>query len=103
MAMEPIDSQALSTVRGGFGAILGALLQAAPGIMQGVSGIISASKGGGSTQTAAAPAQPPTAAPTSAAPSLQPPTQMASAPSGGGCRCCSDMLAPSVQNIVRIG
>ena len=48
--MELIDSQALATVRGGFGAILGALLQAAPGIMQGVSGIISASKSGGGSQ-----------------------------------------------------
>jgi len=41
-----IDSIDLEQVRGGFGAILGSLLQAAPGIMQGVSGIISASKAG---------------------------------------------------------
>jgi hypothetical protein len=102
--MEPIDSQALSSVRGGFGAILGALLQAAPTIMQGVSGIISASKGGGGNPpTTTAQLQPPATGPTSAAPS-QPPTQLAAAPSGGGCRCCSDMLgAASVQNIVRIG
>ena len=108
-AMEPIDSQALSTVRGGFGAILGALLQAAPGILQGVSGIISASKsGGGGGQTAVAQAQPPAAAaPPSAPPAMSaPPTQMASAPSGGSCGCCcSGMLprAPSVQNFVQIG
>ena len=103
--MEPIDSQALSTVRGGFGAILGALLQAAPSILNGVSGIISASRSGGSSpQTATAQAQPATMTPTSAAPSLStPPTQMAAAPSGGGCQCCSGMLGPSVQNIVRIG
>ena len=102
--MEPIDSQALSTVRGGFGAILGALLQAAPSILQGVSGIISASKsGGGGGQTAVAQAQPPAAAPAPPAAAAMP-TQMASAPSGGSCRCCCDMLsAASVQNFVRIG
>ena len=106
--MEPIDSQALENVRGGFGAILGALLQAAPGIINSVSGLVSASKGGGGGgQTAVAQTQPTAAAPMSTPPSMPAaPTQMASAPSGGSCACsCSSMLptAPSVQNSVRIG
>jgi hypothetical protein len=42
--MTPIDDTILATVRGGF---LGALLAAAPGILQGVTGIIGAAKGGG--------------------------------------------------------
>src|SRR5262245_1884755 len=108
--MEPIETQALETVRGGFGAILGALLQAAPGIINSVSGLVSASKGGGGggTQTAAAQTQPSPAAPLSA-PTAAAPTQMASGPTTSGpaasaCQCaCSMMGSPSVQNIVRIG
>jgi hypothetical protein len=105
--MEPIELQALETVRGGFGAILGALLQAAPGILQGVSGIISASKSGGSSATQATSAQPqtqPTAAgPLPAAGGGGPPTQMASAPAAGACQCACNLIAPaSVQNSVRI-
>src|SRR5678815_264339 len=108
-AMEPIDSQALENVRGGFGALLGALIQGAPGIINSISGLISASKGGGGGgQTAVAQAQSPAStAPMSTPPSMpEAPTQMASAPSGGSCACCcSGMLptAPSVQNSVRIG
>jgi hypothetical protein len=46
--MQPIDPAQLTNVIGGAGgAILGGLLKAAPGIMQGVSGIIGAAKGGG--------------------------------------------------------
>lgn len=102
--MEPIDLQTLSTVRGGFGAILGALLQSAPSIISSISGLVSASKGG-SGQTAVAQGQPPAAAPTGAPAQPASPTQMASAPSGGSspCSCCSGMLGPSVQNFVRIG
>jgi|SRR5687768_5272019 hypothetical protein len=105
--MEPIDTQALTTVRGGFGAILGALLQAAPGIINSVSGLVSASKGGGGAQTAQA--QPSATAPVSAPTGGPPmPTQMASGPTAGpaasACRCCADPIgAASVQNIVRIG
>jgi len=56
--MQPIDRQALAHVNGGFGALLGALLQAAPGILQGVSGIIGAARSGGSSGSApAGPAQ----------------------------------------------
>jgi len=42
-ALESLESTDLENVRGGF---LAALLGAAPGILQGVSGIISASKAG---------------------------------------------------------
>jgi hypothetical protein len=104
--IESIDTQALATVHGGFGAILGALLQAAPGILQGVSGIISASKGGGggATQTASAQPQAPAAGATAAASVAAAPTQMASAPAASACRCCCDPIgAASVQNNVRIG
>jgi hypothetical protein len=110
--IETIDTQALSTVHGGFGAILGALLQAAPGIISSVSGLVSASKGGGGAQTASAQAQPTAGAPTSLPPSAAmgptaAPTQMASGPSGpaaSACRCCCDPVgAASVQNMVRIG
>ena len=104
--MEPIEAQALETVRGGFGAILGALLQAAPGIINSVSGLVSASKGGGGAQTASTQPQPqPTAAgPLPAAGGGGPPTQMASGPAASGCQCACNLIAPaSVQNSVRIG
>jgi len=53
--MQPIQYEQLSTVVGGFGA----LLQAAGPILNGVANIIGASKGGGA---AAAPPPPPAAA-----------------------------------------
>ena len=105
--LEPIDTQALSTVHGGFAAILSALLQAAPGIISAFKG-----GGGGGPQMAGAQGQPTAAGPTSIPPGpaagpTAAPTQMASGPSGpaaSGCRCCSDpMGAASVQNMVRIG
>jgi hypothetical protein len=105
-AMEPIDPQALASVRGGFAALLGTLLQAAPGIIQAIGGL---SKGSGSGTTAPAQAQPTMAAPTMAAPGgAAPTTQMASSdPSGGGggaCRSgCDPIGASSVTNIIRIG
>ena len=63
--MQSIHPDHLETVRGGFGALLGALLQAAPGIMQGVSGIIGAAKAGkgGGGDPSAAQAAPPQAGP----------------------------------------
>lgn len=106
-AMQPIDPQALSTVTGGFGAILGALLQAAPGILQGVSGIISASKsGGGGGQTASAAAGPPQ--PGGPAPATQASAQsVASAAPGGSaspCACCSNPLGSmATMSMVRMG
>jgi hypothetical protein len=100
--MQPIDREALSTVHGGF---LAALLSAAPAILQGVSGIISASKGGGGggpppQQTAAA-APPPQPAPAPA----QPPAQPAPSPAAAACACCCDPLRSmaSVSTMVRIG
>jgi hypothetical protein len=107
LRMESIDPQVLTSVRGGFGALLG-LLQAAPGILQGVTGLIGALKGSGGTATASAQPQPqPTmATPPSAAPAAAAPTtQMASSgPPGGACRCCCDPIgASSVTNIIRIG
>ena len=53
-SFSSIDSTDLAGVRGGF---LAGLLAAAPGILQGVSGIIGAAKSGGGAQQAAAPAQ----------------------------------------------
>ena len=44
--MTTIDSNELDTVCGGFGALLGALIQQAPAILQGVQGIVGAAKGG---------------------------------------------------------
>src|SRR5258708_13282720 len=58
--MKALHHDQLSKVTGGFGALLGAALQAAPGILNGVAGIIGASKsgkgggGGGATAAAAA-------------------------------------------------
>jgi hypothetical protein len=100
--MEAIDTQALSTVHGGFGAILGALIQQAPAIITAIGSLKGG--GGGGTQTASTQpqAQPTATAPLSAPPT--PPTQMASAPATSACRCCADPIgAASVQNIVRIG
>jgi hypothetical protein len=45
--MQTIDPDALSTVTGGFGALLGSLAQAAGPILNGVAGIIGASTSGG--------------------------------------------------------
>ena len=62
--MTSIDRNELSNVRGGFGALLGALAQSAGPILQGVGSIIAASKSGGggggaAGAGAAAAAQPP--------------------------------------------
>jgi hypothetical protein len=105
-AMEPIDPQALASVRGGFAALLGALLQAAPGIIQSVGGLMG--KGSGGAPTAATQAQPTLAAPTMATPATAAPTtQMTSSdPAGGGAGCrsgCDPIGASSVTNIIRIG
>jgi hypothetical protein len=90
LQVQPIDLQALSSVRGGFGALIGAALQAAPGILQGVSGIIAAAKGRGGDggAPAGAPAQ---------ASAGQPPAQTASAAGGSPCGaggCCQQMASP---------
>ena len=53
--MQSIDLDQLSNVRGGEG-LLGTALQAAPGILNGIAGIIGAVNGGG--QPAPAPADP---------------------------------------------
>lgn len=94
--MQPIDPQALSTVTGGF---LGALLSAAPGILQGVSGIIAASKSGGGGSSQPAPSAPPPQPAPAPAPA-QPGPSAASA-----CACCCDPLRSqaSVSTMVRIG
>ena len=94
--MQPIELNQLSTVRGGFGALIGAALQAAPGILQGISGIIAASKSGGQ-QAAPAPA------PAPAAPEPAP----APAPAASPCACACNPLgstgSPSVSTMVKIG
>jgi len=72
--MQSIDRSELASVRGGFGALLGAALQAAPGILQGVSGIIGAAKSGGG----------------GGAPQGGPPPQAAAAAAAGG----AGMMAP---------
>lgn len=74
-SMKPIESQDLVNVRGGFGALLGAALQAAPGILNGVAGIIGASKSGGGAGAApqSAPAPSPAAAAVPSAPALMAP------------------------------
>lgn len=69
--MQPIDPQHLSTVCGGAGgALLGTLAQAAGPILQGVAGIIGASRSGGGG--------------TSAAPSAPAPSQPVSSSGNGG-------------------
>ena len=65
--MTTIDSNELDTVCGGFGALLGALIQQAPAILQGVQGIVGAAKGG---QAAPAQAGPPGGAAAMAAPGM---------------------------------
>jgi len=45
--MQPIKLHDLNNVRGGFGALLGTLAQSAGPILNGVAGIIGASKSGG--------------------------------------------------------
>ena len=102
LAMEPIDPQELTTVTGGF-----AFLAALPGILSGVSSLVSAFKGGGSAPQAA-PAQPQTAAPTApttpmpisagGSPTGAAPTQMASGPTSP-----TSSFGDMVTNIIRIG
>jgi hypothetical protein len=92
--MQPIDPQALSSVHGGFAALLGAL----PGILQGVGGIIAASKSGGSKGSAepppsAGPAQP------APAPAPAPSPSPAPAPSQSPCACCTQMIAMPVMMV----
>lgn len=104
--MEPIDPQELTTVTGGF-----AFLAALPGILSGVSSLVSAFKGSGSAPQSAPP-QPQATAPTTPAPMSSgtsptgaAPTQMASGPTppaGGGGGDMMGMLS-SVTNIIRIG
>jgi len=55
--MQSIDLDQLSNVRGGEG-LLGTALQAAPGILNGIAGIIGAVNGGGQPAPAPAPADP---------------------------------------------
>ena len=103
--MEPIDPQALTAVRGGFGALLTAL----PGIISGVTGLIGMFKGSGGTATASAQPQPQPTMTTPAAATGPTPPQMQTAtadPTGGAgtCRsCCDPIGASSVTNIIRIG
>lgn len=97
--LASLDRQELALVNGGFGALLGALLQAAPGILQGVSGIISASKGGGGSGSAPAPAAAPAAAP----PQPDPATAQASAaPSSSPAPSASPVGFPQVL-VIRFG
>ena len=102
--MEPIDRQALTTVTGGF-----AFLAALPGILSGVTGLVNAFKGSGSSPQPAQP-QPPAAVPTAAAPTgtgapsgPSMPTQAASggSPTSSGFDPMS--MLSSVTNIIRIG
>jgi hypothetical protein len=101
-AMQPIDRQALASVNGGFGALLGALLQAAPGILQGVSGIISASKSGGSSGSA------PAAGPTGPTQGQQPdpsatPAPASAAPAGSQGSCSNCGSSPPFLQLIRFG
>jgi hypothetical protein len=104
--VQTIDLQDLESVRGGFGALLGALLQAAPGILQGVGGIIAASKSGGGG--GGAPSGGPSGATAQASAGGQPPAQAtASAASGSPCAggCCQmAQIAPmrSMSQMVQI-
>ena len=104
-AMQHIDRQALASVTGGFGALLGALLQATPGILQGVSGIISASKSGGSTGPAAAAG--PTGAPQGQGQpdpaSMQPAASAAPTGSQGSSCSCGSPSFPQVVQLIRFG
>jgi hypothetical protein len=72
--MQPIQYEQLSTVVGGFGA----LLQAAGPILNGVANIIGASKSGGGGGAASAPPPPPPAAAAAALPPA--PTPVSSDP-----------------------
>jgi hypothetical protein len=80
--MKSIHPDLLENVRGGFLEMLAPLLQAAPGILQGVQGIIGAAKGGGGAQqqqqAAAAAAAPPQGG------GEAPPQQMVAAAAAGG-------------------
>jgi hypothetical protein len=101
--MEPIDPQELTTVTGGF-----AFLAALPGILSGVTGLVNAFKGSGSSpQTAQAPQQPvatPPTPPAGAAPTTASPTQMASGGPSPGTGGGDPMgMLSSVTNIINIG
>lgn len=72
--LASLDPESLALVNGGFGALLGALLQAAPGILQGVGSIISAARSGSS---GGAPGPDPTQAQPQPAPSAAPPAASA--------------------------
>jgi hypothetical protein len=100
--MEPIDPQELTTVTGGF-----AFLAALPGILSGVTGLVNAFKGNGSSpqpqpQTQAPVATPPTP-PTTVAPTAPtgPTPPSGGSPSGSGFDPMS--MLSSVTNIIRIG
>ena len=94
-SMQPIESHELTSVRGGFGALLGPLLNAAGPILNGVAGIIGASKsGGGGGGTAAAP--PPAGAP---APAAAPPPSAASSGSSSTGGCGADGLCQVITNV----
>jgi len=91
--MQPIESHELTSVRGGFGALLGAALNAAGPILNGVAGIIGASKsGGGRGGTAAAP-------PPAGAPAAAPPPSAASSGSSSTGGCGADGLCQVVTNV----
>lgn len=93
-AMQPIDREELVTVTGGFAALLGALLQAAPGIISAFKG------GGGGGPGAATPQQ---AGPAQAAPEQAgPPQAMASAAGANPLASFMPMIS-SIMQLVRIG
>ena len=102
--VQPIDLQDLDSVRGGFGALLGALLQSAPGILQGVGSIIAASKSG---RGGGAPSGPPPGATAQASAGGGPAQASASASTGsqcaGGCCQMAQMGSmPSMSQMVQI-
>ena len=99
--LASLDPESLALVNGGFGALLGALLQAAPGILQGVSGIISAAKSGGGSGSApaAAPAQGQGQQPDPS--STQ--TSASAAPAGSQSSCSSCGSAPQFMQMFRCG
>lgn len=84
--MQTIDRDQLAVIRGGFGALLGAALQAAPGILNGVAGIIGASKsgGGGGGRAAAAPPAAAAAGAVGAAGAVMMPAMCSPCRGGGG-------------------
>lgn len=97
--MQPIDTHDLENVRGGF---LGALLGAAPGILQGVSGIIAASKagkGGGGGPPPGGPGGPPPGGPGGETAAAAQGAVSGGIPSGGGggCGCSVSISINGVQ------